>query len=158
MLFKLLGRPENIVSVSSRYLAAELPEYAEMLLGDRAINACFDNSRIKAAVPEFRTCIGLEDGMRDAIEYYKANDYLQGIDYWFDARVDRMIATFLERQAGSRATCLGFVDYLRQGDVRACLGYQLCRHADVRRFPRLGRLARILLDSARRRPIRRARE
>ena len=47
MLFQKLGMPTKIISISKEKLLEALPEYRGMLIGDRILDAKFDNSKIK---------------------------------------------------------------------------------------------------------------
>ena len=51
--------PLNIISVSCHDLCNGLPEFKQMLIGDRALDAVFDNSKIKDAVPQLNFSVSL---------------------------------------------------------------------------------------------------
>ena len=102
LLFEKLKMPQNIVEFSSEEIAENLPEYKGMLLGDRSLNAIFDNSKIKDAVPELVFNVSLEQGLDKILAYWNdlsTFDY----DYKFDARVDKLI--------GKKNNSVGFVKY-----------------------------------------------
>ena len=66
----------KLVHVASETIAAAVPELGPALLGDKAHSVIFDNSKIKALVPEFVCTTPLALGARDSI-------------HWFDAHLDQ---------------------------------------------------------------------
>lgn len=68
-----------------------MPEYKTVLEGDKARNMRFDNSKIKAVVPEFDCSIPLEKGLEDMIDFYKANEDLRKIDEDWNHRMDILL-------------------------------------------------------------------
>lgn len=66
----------QLVHVASETIAAAVPELGPALLGDKAHSVIFDNSKVKALVPEFVCTTPLALGARDTIR-------------WFDAHVDQ---------------------------------------------------------------------
>ncbi len=61
------------------------------LIGDKANTVVFDNSKVKAAVPEFRAVIRAEEGIRRCVENVLAHPELQVADEEFDAWCDKVI-------------------------------------------------------------------
>ena len=92
MLFSKLNMPCNSVSLSTEELSNKLPDYAETLKGDRSLNALFDNTKIKSAVPELSFLIDFDKGLDRILEYWNNCDSYY-YDYEFDARIDRMLAS-----------------------------------------------------------------
>ena len=90
-LYKKLNVRPNIVFLSSEIIAKELPNYKDMLLGDRKLDAIFDNRKIKDAVPELFFSVSLDDGLDGIINYY-SNSATYDYDYMYDAQVDRMLS------------------------------------------------------------------
>lgn len=87
-LYSALGETPNIISVSSNELCQLMPNYSDMIKGDRALDAKFDNSKIKGAVPELKFEIDIKEGLKRIISHYDSMtdaDY----DYEFDAQMDR---------------------------------------------------------------------
>lgn len=80
--------------VSSRFLSDVGPQYdfEGGLIGDKANSVIFDNSKLKAAVPEFKPSIHFEDGIRRVIENVLANKEYQVEDPEFDVWCDKVIA------------------------------------------------------------------
>ena len=61
------------------------------LIGDKANTVVFDNSKVKAAVPEFKAVIRAEEGIRRCVENVLAHPELQVADEEFDAWCDKVI-------------------------------------------------------------------
>lgn len=92
MLFEKLGMPLNIISIPSKELANSLPEYTQMLLGDRALDAVFDNSKIKDAVPLLNFTTSLDRGLDKVVEYWRKAEPLY--DYQFEGRIDFLLSKY----------------------------------------------------------------
>lgn len=99
-----LGVELKACHVASEFLAAAGPyDFTGGLLGDKANTVVFDNSKLKAAVPDFRPSVRAEEGLRRAVEYVLSHQECQREDPKFDAWCDSVIAA-LER---ARAEVLG---------------------------------------------------
>lgn len=88
---RALGCEADIVSASTDDIIKELPEFKGVLLGDKARNRIFDNTKIKETVGEFRDFVPFETGIKWTIDYYRAHDIERKIDYMWDGKVDRAI-------------------------------------------------------------------
>ena len=97
-----LGVTLNACHVSSEYLAAVGPQYnfAGSLLGDKAVSVVFDNSKLKRAVPDMRTTVRFDQGVRMALDYILSHPECQQDDPDFDAWCDRVIAALEASKAG----------------------------------------------------------
>lgn len=91
LLFSKLGMPLKVKKCSALKMASLLPEYRGLLLGDRALDAVFDNSKIKIAVPELKFEISLENGIDEIIDNWNNQRHFQ-YDYKFEGRIDRMLS------------------------------------------------------------------
>ncbi len=115
LLYQKLGISPNIIHIPTDYLCQYLPQYKDMLLGDRILPALFDNKKIKDAVPEFSTKIKLSEGLDRVIEYYhslKRYDY----DYQYDAQIDRMLNKY-----GIKCHYVKYKNTSRKGRIVYCL-------------------------------------
>lgn len=90
MLFQKLNTPLNIVSISTEKIAKTLPKYKDMLIGDRALDAIFDNKKIKEAVPELKFKTALSEGLDTVIKHWSVVE--PQYDYQFEAQIDKMLA------------------------------------------------------------------
>lgn len=98
ILTRTLGIEEvNIANLPLEYITKNLPELKGELEGDKARNREFDNSKIKKAVPEFKAQTKFEEGIKYVIDYYKRNKELRKIDYSWNARIDKIILEYYEK-------------------------------------------------------------
>ena len=86
-----VSSPE-LVHVASETIAAFAPELGPTLVGDKAHSMLFDNSKVTALVPEFRTTILFDEGARRIVARHDADPSLQRIDEGRDAVFDRIAA------------------------------------------------------------------
>lgn len=87
------GCEARIVHVTSDRICAMDPEYTGTLLGDKAVSAIFDNTKIKRLVPDFRAVIPYRDGIKRTIAWFEADPARQLVDPVTDAFIERLIAT-----------------------------------------------------------------
>lgn len=87
------GVPEpELVHVASETIAAHLPDLKPQLLGDKSHSVIFDNSKVKALVPEFICTTPFSLGVREILAWYDADPSRQRVDSELDAAFDRIIA------------------------------------------------------------------
>ena len=82
----------QFVHVASETIAAWEPDLGPGLLGDKAHSMVFDNTKVSALVPEFRTTIPFDEGARRILARFESRPERQQIDERRDAMFDRMIA------------------------------------------------------------------
>ena len=90
MLFSKLNVPVKIIQIPTDSICSILPEYKEMLLGDRSLDAKFDNSKIKDAVPYLSFKTSLDIGIDYILEKSAVVD--PDYDYIFEARIDKLLS------------------------------------------------------------------
>lgn len=66
-------------------------DFEGSLIGDKSNTVVFDNSKVKAAVPEFKAVIRTEEGIRRCVKNVLAHPELQVADEEFDAWCDKVI-------------------------------------------------------------------
>ena len=91
-----LGVKLNAYHVSTDYLAAVGDKYGYDftggLKGDKSVSVVFDNSKLKRAVPDMRTTVRFDQGVRIALDYVLAHpEECQKEDPEFDGWCDRVI-------------------------------------------------------------------
>lgn len=91
-----LGVKLNAYHVATDYLAAVGDKYGYDftggLKGDKSVSVVFDNSKLKRAVPDMRTTVRFDQGVRIALDYILAHpEECQKEDPEFDAWCDRVI-------------------------------------------------------------------
>ncbi|HEY5223705.1 MAG TPA: SDR family oxidoreductase [Microbacteriaceae bacterium] len=87
------GAEPNLAHVASETIAAIYPDLGPGLLGDKTHSMVFDNTKVKALVPAFRTTVTFADAARDIIDWFDAHPEQQVVNADLDAAFDRMIAT-----------------------------------------------------------------
>lgn len=92
-----LGVELKAVHVSSEFLAAAGEKYGYdfrgNLIGDKAVSVVFDNSKLKALVPEMTARVPFSRGVRIALAYILSHpEECQKADPEFDSWCDRVIA------------------------------------------------------------------
>jgi nucleoside-diphosphate-sugar epimerase len=85
------GVKAEIVHVASDALAAASPELGAAHLGDRAHSVIFDNSKIKALVPDFVATTPFAVGAREIVNWYSGHPEQQVVDQELDALFDRLV-------------------------------------------------------------------
>jgi nucleoside-diphosphate-sugar epimerase len=129
LIGEILNKYVKIVFIPSSFIIKEMPEIKGMLLGDRSLDAKFDNSKIKS-VTDFASNTSIENGVRNTIEYYKQNNYMKGIDYVWDAKIDRMISKYLKKM-GKSSLNLKFKDYLLNASFYDKFAYYTNRYLPI---------------------------
>ena len=95
-----LGVTLNPFFASSLFLAQSSDyDIRSCMLGERACNAVYDNSRLKQLVPAFRQEIRFEQGIRTTIEHVLATPALQEEDPEFDRWCDAVVRRSMEAAA-----------------------------------------------------------
>ena len=99
-----LGVKLNAYHVATDYLAAVGDKYGYDftggLKGDKSVSVVFDNSKLKRAVPDMKTTVRFDQGVRIALDYILAHpDECQKEDPEFDAWCDRVIEALEESKA-----------------------------------------------------------
>ena len=121
---EILGVEPIFYNMTKEEYAEEIPSRRGELLGGRGINQLLDNSKIKMAVPGFKSTISLKEGLSRTIEYYQSHNYVKGIDWKFDADTDRIIKKWcFIKQQNPDALSLRFTNYLGDATIADRLLY-----------------------------------
>ncbi len=100
---RALGVEATIVHIPSDFIAGVEPELGASLLGDKTWSVVFDNSKIKAFVPEFRACIPYREGIRRTLAWFDAGEGRKRVDERVNAQMDRILAAYSGSGRGSAA-------------------------------------------------------
>jgi len=65
--------PVEKVHLPSELIARKIPGQEGNLLGDKAVSAIFDNSKVKSVVPEFAATTLFQEGIRETIAWFEAD-------------------------------------------------------------------------------------
>ena len=81
--------------VASEFLAAAGDKYGfdftGSLIGDKSVSVVFDNSKLKRAVPDMKTTVRFDQGVRISLDYIMKHPELQVEDPEFDSWCDKVI-------------------------------------------------------------------
>ena len=88
------GVEPRIVHVPSDAIAAADPEWGAGLLGDKAHSMVFDNSKLRAVVPDYVATIPFHQGAREIVAWYDADPSRQKVDARLDAVMDRLVEKY----------------------------------------------------------------
>lgn len=91
LLYEKLGVNSNIIDVHVDELVKSLPQFKDMLIGDRALDAIFDNTKIISAVPDFEANTSVSEGLDKVLRNYELLNTFD-YDYRYDAMVDRLLS------------------------------------------------------------------
>lgn len=90
-IYKELRLAPNIVNLPLSLITKYLPEYKDELVGDRSLNAIFNNKKIKEAIPGFFFQTSLDEGIKKVVKHYETLPTFS-YDFRYDARIDRMLS------------------------------------------------------------------
>jgi nucleoside-diphosphate-sugar epimerase len=89
-----LGVTARLVHVPSDAIAAADPAWGAGLLGDKAHSMVFDNAKLRGLVPGWQAVIPFEQGAREIVEWYLADQARQVTDPGLDATMDKLAAAW----------------------------------------------------------------
>ncbi|SDT19169.1 SDR family oxidoreductase [Actinopolymorpha singaporensis] len=87
-----LGVEAKLVHVASDTIVAAEPSLEGALLGDKAHSVIFDNSKVKALVPDYVATIPFSAGAREIVEWHDAHPERQTVNDDLNATFDKLIA------------------------------------------------------------------
>ena len=86
------GAEPTLVHVPSDLIAAVDPGWGAGLLGDKAHSMTFDNSKVRALVPDFVATIPFEQGAREMIAWRDEDPARRVVDERLNAMIEHLIA------------------------------------------------------------------
>jgi nucleoside-diphosphate-sugar epimerase len=93
-----LGVEAKIVHISSDFITQVAPQMTANLLGDKTWSTVFDNSKIKAFVPEFRIAVPFRDGIRRTVAWFASDERRRRIDEAVNREMDRILNIYSEKR------------------------------------------------------------
>jgi nucleoside-diphosphate-sugar epimerase len=93
-LARAAGVEAEIVHVSSDAFAAALPDLGPGILGDKAHSVIFDNSKVKALVPDYVATVPFAAGAREIVEWHDADESRRKVDPELDEALDALISRY----------------------------------------------------------------
>jgi nucleoside-diphosphate-sugar epimerase len=91
----------RLVHVPSDAIATVDPDWGAGLLGDKAHSMIFDNSKVRALVPDYVARIPFAAGAREIMAWYDEDPARQQVDDTMDARMDQLVADFGPGRTGA---------------------------------------------------------
>ncbi len=88
-----LGIKPEIIHMSTDFITTCLPEYYGGLYGDKMESVCFDNSKIKKLVPDFRATKPAKEGIKESVEWFLKHPEMLWMDEEWDEKCDKLIAS-----------------------------------------------------------------
>ncbi len=88
------GAEANIVHIATDFLVKFDKSFEGSLLGDKSHCAIFDNSKIKAFVPEFKATIPLKEGVKKTLAWFDADPKRKVILESTNKMMDRIIEVY----------------------------------------------------------------
>jgi nucleoside-diphosphate-sugar epimerase len=88
------GVEADIVHVPSDLIAKLYPFHLGNLLGDKAVSAIFDNTKIKTFVPEFKATIPYSVGIRRTIKWFEADSKRMALQTSTNEMIDKILTTY----------------------------------------------------------------
>ena len=101
------GAEARIVHIASDFIAECLPEMRGTLLGDKAVSAVFDTTKIKRFVPDFHATTPFAEGIRRTLAWFDADPSRQLVDAEMDDRWERLLAAYERGLAEAAAQLSG---------------------------------------------------
>jgi len=90
-----LGVTAQLIHIPSDIIANYDKKIGDSLLGDKAHSMIFDNAKIRKFVPDFNPQISFHQGVKEVVEWYKANTMSQDPDEHINSLMDKIIQDFV---------------------------------------------------------------
>ena len=94
----------RFVHIPSDFLISCVPAVEGTLLGDKAVSAVFDNTKIKRFVPGFTAKTSFAAGIRRTIAWFDGDPSRQQVDAATNQRWDKLVAVYEGALAQAKAT------------------------------------------------------
>jgi nucleoside-diphosphate-sugar epimerase len=99
-----VGKPLKAIHIASEFLAAAGDyDFYGGLLGDKAVSAVFDNTKLKRLVPGFTAVKRFDQGVKETIDFILAHPEYQSEDPEFDLWTDEVISTVMKSAANLKS-------------------------------------------------------
>ncbi len=95
---RAVGKTPDLVHIASEVIAGANAEWGDGLLGDKAHSVIFDNSKIKAVVPDFNATIPFHEGAREIAAFHMENPDFAPLEPGRNALIERLIEEFSVRR------------------------------------------------------------
>ncbi|CAM4437492.1 nucleoside-diphosphate-sugar epimerase [Paenibacillus endophyticus] len=86
------GEAPKLVHIASSFLISHDPDLEGGLLGDKSVTSVFDNSKIKALVPDFDAALSFAEGIKRTVAWFEAHPSRCTEDEAWNLQMDAIIA------------------------------------------------------------------
>ncbi len=93
-----LGKKADVIYIPTEILADLYPSERDELLYDKSQNHIFDNTKIKTAVPAFKTLRVIEEEIPNTIDHLVSDKNMQKVDVIWNAIIDVIIENYEKKQ------------------------------------------------------------
>ncbi len=93
----------RFVHIPSDFIISCVPGVEGTLLGDKAVSAVFDNTKLKRFVPGYAAKTPFALGIRRTVAWFEADPARQQIDHELNQRWDRLVSVYETALAQARA-------------------------------------------------------
>ena len=138
-LGKELKKTPVVLSSDTKEIIKLLPEYYGLLLGDKARDRIFDNSKIVDAAPNFMNPKPFAVGIAETIKNYQDNPIERTMNYEWDGRIDWAIIQ-LAKQSGYNIEMTKLRFTPAEKEVKASERFAYLRG----RYPSIGKIHSII--------------
>ncbi len=97
----------RFVHMASDFIISCVPAVEGTLLGDKAVSAVFDNTKLRRLVPGFAARTPFATGIRRTLAWFEADPARQQIDAEMNRRWDRLVASYERALAQAKADFAG---------------------------------------------------
>lgn len=94
----------RFVHIPSDFIISCVPSVEGTLLGDKAVSAVFDNTKLKRFVPGFAAKTSFATGIRRTLAWFETDAARQQVDTELSQRWDRLVSAYETALAQARAT------------------------------------------------------
>lgn len=88
------GVEPNIIHIASDFICSVEKSFTGSLLGDKAVSAIFDNSKIKSFVPDFKAIIPFKEGIKETVNWFEADSKRMIINTETEELIERIISAY----------------------------------------------------------------
>ncbi len=88
------GVEPNIIHIASDFICSVEKSFTGSLLGDKAVSAIFDNSKIKSFVPDFKAVIPFKEGIKETVNWFEADSKRMIINTETEELIERIISAY----------------------------------------------------------------
>lgn len=92
LLGQAAGYEPDMLHLSTDFISGCLPDIHSELAGDKMNSVCFDNSKIKALVPDYQATKSFEEGIKESVAWFLQHPELMQMDEEWDQLCDRLAA------------------------------------------------------------------